>query len=285
MYDELGSNRVIFRAEQPTKFKLSNEIHDNSALTLYLQTNLEATRENVLSELVEYVAHAKFMCTKEQLCTPNFIFVSCYIYLTWSCSQGYYVTCEVKNLNGVRGLFFVVQGGKSPQELEKRVEAFLSKMKVMWLNKNGSKHKNVHQYLARGNVGQRGENPNTLGQQSDKFWDEIRPPVGRSAKNRSTIKIDSRGDVIFIHGNNLNFNRTVCSADHSTEAESLRSTGTLHDQASLRWSRRYCIVCHHTLICQSSVKFLCIVFSAIIARLLVFYERIVELRLYAWTLA
>jgi len=43
---------------------------------------------------------------------------------------GYIVASAVKNLNGVRGLYFVVQGAKSPPELEERVEAFLARLEV-----------------------------------------------------------------------------------------------------------------------------------------------------------
>jgi len=51
---ESGGNYV--KAKSAT-FQHENETHPNSALVLYLQTNLETTRENMLSELVEQVAH------------------------------------------------------------------------------------------------------------------------------------------------------------------------------------------------------------------------------------
>jgi len=58
------------RAGRSATFQLRNETHANSALALYLQTNLEAARENVLCELVEQVANEQFfdqLRTKEQL--------------------------------------------------------------------------------------------------------------------------------------------------------------------------------------------------------------------------
>jgi len=99
------------------------------------------------------------------------------------------VTSEVKNLNGVRGLYFVVQGAKSPPVLEGRVERFLTKLEVFqschvivnkWLFEQTSIKTELEQMSAEefsehkeSLATVRLEKPKTLGLQSAKFWAEI----------------------------------------------------------------------------------------------------------------
>lgn len=151
--DQLKNLRTIKLAGNGSIFELLSEVHSNSAMALYLQTNLEATKENMLSELLEQIINEQFfdqLRTKEQL--------------------GYIVCSQVKNVNGVRGLYFLIQGSKSPPELEDRAEAFILNLRDMLKDMPQDEFDEHKESLAT----MRLEKPKTLNHQCCKFWSEIK---------------------------------------------------------------------------------------------------------------
>jgi len=99
---------------------------------VYLHTTFESAKRNVLTELAAHMIDEPFfhqLRTKEQLGAQHWPFFTLkhavLIVLAYFNLPGYIVDSSVKCLNGVRGICLVVQGTKSPPELEERVEVFL----------------------------------------------------------------------------------------------------------------------------------------------------------------
>lgn len=137
---------------QSFRFEHENKCHANSALEVILQTGLENPQENMLLQLADQILSEPCfdeLRTKEQL--------------------GYVVFCGVHKSNGSQGLRFIIQGEKSPQYMESRLEAFL-KLMLKKLEEMTQKEFDDHKQAL---VNIRLEKPKRMSQLAKKYWGEI----------------------------------------------------------------------------------------------------------------
>ncbi|CAG2227488.1 IDE [Mytilus edulis] len=108
-----------------------NHVHKSSSIEVYYQCGLQQTQPNMLLEMfVQIIAEPCFdiLRTKEQL--------------------GYIVFSGVRRSNGVQGLRVIIQSDRSPEYVEKRVEAFLNSMDKLWkLNLKTVKKEDVFSFF------------------------------------------------------------------------------------------------------------------------------------------
>ncbi|XP_077991993.1 insulin-degrading enzyme-like isoform X2 [Glandiceps talaboti] len=133
-------------------YQKENEVHSNSCIEVYYQTDLQATRSNMLLELFcQIISEPCFdtLRTKEQL--------------------GYIVVSGVRRANGVQGLRFIIQSDKAPDFLESRVEVFLQGMEKYIENLSEEAFlKHIMAVALR-----RLEKPKKLSSECAKHWMEI----------------------------------------------------------------------------------------------------------------
>uniref|UniRef100_T1ISN5 Insulin-degrading enzyme n=1 Tax=Strigamia maritima TaxID=126957 RepID=T1ISN5_STRMM len=133
-------------------YKNENSVHRSSCVVVYYQTGLQDTESNVILELFcQVIAEPCFnvLRTQEQL--------------------GYIVFSGVRRANGAQGVLVLIQSDRSPQYLDRRIEAFLLAMKTHIHDMDDEqfiKHKEA--LIAR-----RLEKPKKLVHQTSKYWGEI----------------------------------------------------------------------------------------------------------------
>lgn len=150
---QLAKDRSVCLSEKSSYyFEAENKTHANSAMEVILQTGVENPRINMLNELIGQIFHEPCfnqLRTKEQL--------------------GYIVFSGLRRSNGSQGLRFIVQGEKSPDVMDTRLEAFLEQMEKTMIEmpeKEFEEHK-----TALTNI--RLERPKKLSSMATKYWNEI----------------------------------------------------------------------------------------------------------------
>ncbi|KAK0408400.1 hypothetical protein QR680_003933 [Steinernema hermaphroditum] len=141
--------------------------HANSCIDFVLQTGTQATRNNMLLELLVQIANEPaytVLRTTEQL--------------------GYIVHTGARRANGAQSLEIIVQGSYDPKFMEERIEAFLKNFRNNIVEmKDEDYQRNVNALANR-----RLEKPKTLRALSNRYWHEIE---GRQYSfNRSEIEVE-----------------------------------------------------------------------------------------------
>ncbi|XP_068423658.1 insulin-degrading enzyme isoform X4 [Clinocottus analis] len=133
-------------------YQQKNEVHNNSGIEIYYQTDMQTTNDNMLLELFcQIISEPCFntLRTKEQL--------------------GYIVFSGPRRANGVQGLRFIIQSEKPPHYLESRVEAFLCTMeKAVEEMAEEAFQKHIQALAVR-----RLDKPKKLSAECAKYWGEI----------------------------------------------------------------------------------------------------------------
>ncbi|XP_076104390.1 insulin-degrading enzyme-like isoform X1 [Mytilus galloprovincialis] len=129
-----------------------NHVHKSSSIEVYYQCGLQQTQPNMLLEMfVQIIAEPCFdiLRTKEQL--------------------GYIVFSGVRRSNGVQGLRVIIQSDRSPEYVEKRVEAFLNSMDDYIKEMTDE----AFQKHLKALVSKRMEKPKKISGQNSRYWSEI----------------------------------------------------------------------------------------------------------------
>ncbi|XP_034408413.1 insulin-degrading enzyme-like [Cyclopterus lumpus] len=133
-------------------YQQKNEVHNNSGIEIYYQTDMQTTHHNMLLELFcQIISEPCFITlrTKEQL--------------------GYIVLSGPRRANGVQGLRFIIQSEEPPHYLESRVEAFLCTMeKAVEEMSEEAFQKHIQALAIR-----RLDKPKKLSAECAKYWGEI----------------------------------------------------------------------------------------------------------------
>ncbi|XP_076044547.1 insulin degrading metalloproteinase isoform X2 [Oratosquilla oratoria] len=164
-------------------YQAENSVHRSSAVETYFQCGMQGTHQNMLLELLcQIFAEPAFdeLRTKEQL--------------------GYIVWSGVRRANGTQGLRIIIQGDKSPEYLDSRIETFLHKMggKLEEMSEEDFiKHREA--LAAR-----RLERPKRLSHLTGRWWQEI--TANQYNFSRDTIEVGhletlTKKDVIEFYQN------------------------------------------------------------------------------------
>ncbi|XP_071494745.1 insulin-degrading enzyme-like [Diadema antillarum] len=130
----------------------NNEVHNSSGIEIYYQTDIQATKNNMLLELFcQIVSEPCFnmLRTKEQL--------------------GYLVFSGVRRSNGVQGLRFIIQSERAPAYLDSRIEAFLASMESYLEEMSEEAYQKHVTALAV----KRSEKPKQLREEAFRHWTEV----------------------------------------------------------------------------------------------------------------
>ncbi|KAL5021570.1 hypothetical protein ScPMuIL_000725 [Solemya velum] len=132
--------------------QMTNEVHSSSSIEIYYQCGMQETMGNVLLELFcQIIGEPCFniLRTQEQL--------------------GYIVFSGIRRASGVQGLRVIVQSDRSPEYVEKRVEAFLLSMDKYISDMTEEEFQKHNAALAT----RRMEQPKKMSAQHLKYWGEI----------------------------------------------------------------------------------------------------------------
>uniref|UniRef100_A0A915HZW7 Insulin-degrading enzyme n=1 Tax=Romanomermis culicivorax TaxID=13658 RepID=A0A915HZW7_ROMCU len=149
-------------------FQAENRTHSNSALEVVLQTGVENPKVNMLNELLGQIFNEPCfnqLRTQEQL--------------------GYIVFSGLRRSNGCQALRFIVQGDKTPDFMDSRLEAFLIQMEETLKNmshEDFEKHK-----TALANI--RLERPKKLSSMALKLWNEITAEQYHFSRDKAEVDV------------------------------------------------------------------------------------------------
>eukprot|EP00118_Oscarella_pearsei_P012850 m.97877 g.97877 ORF g.97877 m.97877 type:complete len:559 (+) comp36963_c0_seq26:1339-3015(+) len=114
LHSQLVRHRCIQLADGSSfLYKATNGVHPSSAVEMFLQTEMQSTRSNMLLEIFSQLIKESFfnvLRTQEQL--------------------GYLVHSGLRRCNGSQGLRFLIQSQRQPSYVESRIEAFLGSVQA-----------------------------------------------------------------------------------------------------------------------------------------------------------
>ncbi|XP_065827904.1 insulin-degrading enzyme-like [Oscarella lobularis] len=183
-------------------FSADNDVHPSSAVEMFLQTEMQSTRSNMLLELFNQLIKESFfnvLRTQEQL--------------------GYLVHSGIRRCNGSQGLRFLIQSLRDPLYVESRIEAFLRRVQRELETLSEREFSQQVNALAT----KRLVKPKKLVSEANKYWTEIvsrQYNFDRDNVEVAFLKTLQLGDVVHF------YNDLVASAGSKRRKLVVRICGT-----------------------------------------------------------
>ena len=163
---------VQLRSGEAFMYTAKNYCHGNSAIEVILQSGLQNTYSNCMTELIAQILHEPaydILRTKEQL--------------------GYIVFSGVRRMSGTQGIRVIIQSARHPDYLEERIEAFLyiiGEFLKLMPDKIFETHKQAL-------IQRKSEKPKKLSSLSARWWGEISD--NQLHFNRNAIEVECLKDI------------------------------------------------------------------------------------------